>query len=290
MVEQVVIQGPYNFFQALKRLTIDPLNDIDLKKQSVKIPIQIGETMAAVEVKQTGSFEFPCFQVSVSEGRLDWDLLLERLTDIFHWDTPLQKINDHFKGTELEPLFDNYRGTPFVCDFNLYGSLMKTIIHQQLNLTFAYRLTERFVKKFGMEKDGAWFYPEPDVISNLKVEDLRELQFSQRKSEYVIDTSRLIKDGLLDLHSLKDVANEDVVKQLTAIRGVGRWTAECFLMFGLGRLDLFPVQDIGIQNGLKHFFQMDRKPTLEEMHHWSEMWKPYRTYASLYLWESLETD
>ena len=289
MNEEIKIQGPYNFKQALNRLGIDPLSQISIEKQSIKIPLIIEENEILVNISQTGSIESPVFKIETKDI-IDEVKLINRLNEIFHWDVPLETIYAHFQGTDLAELFQQFRGTPFICDFQLYGCLMKTIIHQQLNMAFAIVLTNRFQQQFGREREGVWFYPSPEEVSKLTVNDLRALQFSQRKAEYVIDCSKLIADGLLNIDSLKRMDDEEVIERLTAIRGIGRWTAENFLMFGLGRLDLFPVLDIGIQNGMKKYYKTEKKPPKEEMIEKSEAWKPFRTYASLYLWESLETD
>lgn len=288
MDRQLEMSGPYNFNQALIRLSLDPLNDIDRDKMQIKVPMYVNSERIVVTVRSVGTFEQPCFHIKTN-GMVDEGKVIHRLNEIFHWDIPLEKICDYFQTTELASLFSTLRGTPFVCDFQLYGCLMKTIIHQQLNMAFAITLTERFVKAFGEEIDGVWFYPTPEKVSTLNVADLREMQFSQRKAEYVIDTSKLIADGQLNLNELRALSDEEVIQKLVAIRGIGKWTAENFLMFGLGRLDLFPAQDIGIQNAMKKYYKRSEKPPLEEMLEKSEAWKPYRTYASLYLWESIET-
>lgn len=283
----VEIKGPYNFSQALKRLSIDPLNHIDLEKQFIKVPIVIDHEPIVVQVKQIGTIEEPVFHIKTNQ-EVDETRVLSEIKRIFQWDVSLEMINKHFQGTDLQELFARFRGTPFVCDFNLYGSLMKTIIHQQLNMKFAYELSKRFAQTFGFELDGVWFYPTPEIVSKLSVDELRALQFSQRKAEYVIDTSRLIIEGALNLTQFKEKDDEEVISELTRVRGIGSWTAECFLMFGLGRLDLFPVKDIGIQNGLKKLFGLEEKPTIPFMEEISMEWKPYRTYASLYIWENIE--
>ncbi|SDN73901.1 DNA-3-methyladenine glycosylase family protein [Alkalicoccus daliensis] len=155
-------------------------------------------------------------------------------------------------------------------------------------MKFAYTLTSRFVQTFGFQKEGAWFYPSPAQTADLHVDNLRALQFSGRKAEYIIDTSKIIAEGTLDLASLYKLTNEEIISDLIQIRGVGRWTAENFLMFGMGRLDLLPIQDIGILNAVKKLKSAQAKPAPEILAGMGEQWKPYRTYASLYLWESLQ--
>lgn len=289
MDETLNVVGPYNFHQALKRLKIDPLLAINLEEETILTPIWVKGYPIVVDLQQTGTLEKPCFHIKTKEELpVSKDDVIQQLSHLFHWNIPLKEVADFFQNNELGPLFERFRGTPFVCDFQLYGCLMKVIIHQQLNMTFAYTLSERFVKTFGFEQEGAWFYPTPETVSKLEVSQLRDLQFSQRKAEYVIDTSKLLVEGQLNLDDVAQMSDEEVIKTLVKIRGIGPWTAECFLMFGLGRMDLFPIQDIGIQNGMKKYYNWESKPTHETMLEKSANWEPYRTYASLYLWESIE--
>ena len=112
-------------------------------------------------------------------------------------------------------------------DFHLYHCLMKCIIHQQLNLSFAYELTKRFVHTYGEQIEGVWFDPLPETIASLETEDLRKLQFSQRKAEYVIDVSKRIVSGSLCLEELHDLSDL-------------RWKSDCFRLEGsaLGRFKM----------------------------------------------------
>ncbi|MGM7682581.1 DNA-3-methyladenine glycosylase family protein [Cytobacillus sp. Hm23] len=286
-VKEVDISSPYDFNRVLGRLSLDPLNQVDVEAKMVNIPLYIDNERTIATVRNIGTINQPSFIISGEQSTLQ-DEVMRRLNHLFQWNVPLQKIADHFKQTNLNKLFEEHRGTPLVLDFNLYGCLMKCIIHQQLNLKFAFTLTERFVKTFGSEVDGVWFYPLPEQIAELSYDMLRELQFSQRKAEYVIDTSRLISEGKLNLDELINMSDEDVISSLVKIRGIGPWTAQNVLLFELGRKNLFPKADIGIQNALKKYFSLDDKPTKDEMDELSEKWAPYLSYASLYLWRSIE--
>ncbi|GAA0341898.1 DNA-3-methyladenine glycosylase [Bacillus carboniphilus] len=282
--------GPYHFDGILQRLSLDPLNQVDLEQRFIKVPVYIQDEKIPVTVQATGTLEQPEFLLTFQENnqvtKTDVKKEVERL---FQWNTNMQEIHEHFLQTDLAPIFEQHKGTPLVLDFGLYSCVIKCIIHQQLNLSFAFTLTQRFVETFGEQKEGVWFYPSPEVIANLKVEDLRELQFSGRKAEYVIGFSQLVASGEIDLHELKSKDEAYIMDTLMRVRGIGKWTAENFLSFGLGRPNLFPAADIGLQNALKNLHQLDRKPTYEEMDEWKEAWKPYMTYASLYLWRSIES-
>ncbi|HET7657373.1 MAG TPA: DNA-3-methyladenine glycosylase [Bacillales bacterium] len=283
--EEVAIEGPYDFEKALPRLAFDPLSVVDLKEKSLKVPLFIeGKPVVAV-VKGIGTNEDPKFVVSCKEGSKPE--VMAKLTRILKWDTSLAKVSNHFSDTDIGELFERYAGTPLICDYDLYRALMKNIIHQQVNMKFAYTLTERFVKTYGFEREGIWFYPQPEKVARLTVDELRELQFSQRKAEYAIDTSRLISEGELVLDDFWEMEDEEIVDKLVKIRGIGRWTAECVLLFGLGRENLLPTADVGLQNAVKKWYGFDEKPKPEELRARGREWSPYQSYASLYLWESL---
>lgn len=237
-----------------------------------------------VALRGTGTTQCPSFTISgaLNESQID------NIKSIFHFDRSLDQIQQHFATTDLATIFSEHQGAPLIKSFSLYGTLMKSIIHQQLNLSFANTLSMRFVEAFGDEIDGVWRYPTPDRVANLTVEQLRDMQFSTRKAEYVIGLSQAIVDGTLDLEKFRQIENEEVMAELVKFRGVGPWTAQNFLMFGLGRPNLFPLADIGLQNALKQLWKMDRKPTKEEMLARFPDWSPYMSYAALYLWRSIE--
>lgn len=285
--EEIKLNTIYDFDYSLYRISFDPLASVQIEERFVSIPFVMGNEKHIIHVQAIGSTKQPRFIVKSKDAKRKNEIL-EFIVDLFQWKKDLAKIKNHFIGTNLVSLFNQYPGTPIVREFDLYYSLMKTIIHQQLNMKFAYVLSTRFVERYGEQVEGVWFYPTPERIASIKVEDLRELQFSGRKAEYVIDTSRLIAEGKLDLNELKGKADEEILSELIKIRGVGRWTAENWLMFGLGREDQFPKADIGIQNAVKKFLAMDQKPTKEVLEEISQEWYPYRSYASLTLWRSIE--
>jgi DNA-3-methyladenine glycosylase II len=285
--ETIQIKGPYHFNGVLDRLSLDPLSAVDLETKTLKIPIWMEGEPVAVVIKSIGTVDEPKFQMSSTNEQLK-SKLIEKVAEILQWNTPLLKIHQHFNHTDLKVIFKKHYGTPLILDFDPYNCLMKCIIHQQLNLAFAHKLTERFVHTFGFEQDGVWFYPLPDKIASLSVEELRALQFSGRKAEYVIGVSQKIVNGDLNLDSLKVQTEEEIYKQLIKLKGIGPWTIQNLLMFGYGKLNLFPTTDIGIQNALKKLYELDRKPTLEEIETYKKLWEPYLSYASLYLWRSIE--
>lgn len=278
---QFSIPFAYDFDRALERLATDPVNSVDLVKREIRIPMEEGNIVSLCGV---GTTESPSFLLKNGMDQKQ----VEKIKSIFHFNRPLDAITNHFEGTDLEQLFIDHAGTPLIQSFSLYGTLMQNIIHQQLNLAFSHTLTMRFVESFGTKQDGVWRYPKPETVAALEVDDLRKLQFSGRKAEYVIGLSRLIVDGSLDLKKFSKMEDEEVAKEMVIHRGIGPWTAQNFLMFGLGRPNLFPIADIGLQNALKRLWNLDRKPTAAEMQARFPSWSPYLSYAALYLWRSIE--
>lgn len=283
--EKVSVSGPYDFDLALSRLALDPLHSVDMEQRLVKVPLVFKNKKVVADVIGTGTLENPEFLIRANH---DKEMTLQRLTEIFQWNVKLIHIHEHFQTTELKNLFNEHYGTPLVLEFDPFASLLKSIIHQQVNLKFAFTLTERFVKGFGEKIDGIWFYPSPEKVAQITVEQLREMQFSGRKAEYVIGIAEMAASGELDFEKMKTKPDAEVAQELIKIRGVGPWTVENFLMFALGRPNLFPMGDIGIQNALKKYFNLEGKPTPAEMEKYKEPWNPYLSYASLYLWRSIE--
>ena len=281
MIETIQLDFLYDFDRVLDRLSMDPLISLNKEERYVLVPT---EEQLVCKVQATGTTESPTF---VIEGAIN-ERQLQNIKEIFHFDRSLEPIHTHFTDTNLAPIFEEHRGTPIIREFSLYATLMKSIIHQQLNLSFAHTLTTRFVHTFGEQLDGVWFYPKPEVIGQLKVEDLRELQFSTRKAEYVIGVSQAIASGELNLEALTLQDDETITQILVKYRGIGPWTASSFLLFGLGRPNLFPLADIGLQNALKKLWTTTDKPKAEEISSHFPQWSPYLSYASLYLWRSIE--
>ncbi|MEI4769712.1 DNA-3-methyladenine glycosylase [Psychrobacillus sp. FJAT-51614] len=270
----------YRFDEAITRLSLDPLNSVDLANQTVRVPLD----HSIITIKSIGSHREPKFILTGIESEQQ----LQRILSIFHFDRSLDAVHTHFINTNLKDLFIKFEGTPIVTDYSLYANILKSIIHQQLNLSFARTLTTRFVQTFGEQVEDVWVYPSADKIAALEVDILRGMQFSTRKAEYIIGISRAIAQGELALETLANETDEIIIKKLTSYRGIGPWTAESFLLFGLGRDNLFPLGDIGLQNSLKQLWNMEQKPSKEEIIVHFESWSPYLSYASLYLWRNIE--
>lgn len=284
--EHVTLEYPYHFEEVLKRLSFDPLNVIQLDEKVIYVPLCIDEEQVVVRLQGIGTVQNPQFWISSQTG--DQEKVMKRMRAIFHWNEPFQDIQNHFLNTSLRPLFETYAYTPIILEFDYFACLLRCIIHQQINLKFATVLTEQFVKRYGTEKNGVFFFPTPEIVANISIEELREQKFSQRKAEYIVGLAERIARGTLDLASIETGTEEEVSAQLLPIRGIGAWTVQNFLMFGLGRKNMFPKADIGIQRAVQGVFQLDDKPDDAFLENVKQECEPYCSYAALYLWKSIE--
>ncbi|MCE3226039.1 MAG: DNA-3-methyladenine glycosylase 2 family protein [Bacteroidetes bacterium] len=164
---------------------------------------------------------------------------------------------------------------------DLYFALMRSIVSQQLSVKAADTIFRRFLELF---KDG---YPHPKQVLKMKDEKLRSAGLSFQKAGYLKNIAQFSIDKTLDYHELKSKPDDELIEYLVEIKGVGRWTVEMILMFSLGRPDVFPKDDLGIQNGIKKLYNINpsnKKELYNQMDTIAERWKPYRTLACMYLW------
>jgi DNA-3-methyladenine glycosylase II len=163
-----------------------------------------------------------------------------------------------------------------------YGTLVRSITGQQLStkaaMTIYGRLTELYEGRT----------PTPQEIIDTDPDQLRAIGLSRAKAAYLRDLAEHITDGELPVDQLAEMPDDEVSERLTAIKGLGRWTVDMFLMFHLGRPDVLPVGDLGIRKAIQIHYGLEELPKAAEMERIAEAWRPHRTLASLYLWESLD--
>jgi DNA-3-methyladenine glycosylase II len=189
----------------------------------------------------------------------------------------------------LQPLVKQYFGLRMIGIPDLFEALTWAIMGQQINLTFAYTLKQRLVESYGKKRvlhdKDYWVYPSPEIIASLQIENLRKLQFTTRKAEYVIGVAREIVEGRLSKDVLR--SSEDPARHLVSLRGIGPWTADYVLMKCLLKTDAFPVADVGLQNAVMKQLGSQQKPTVKELKKQAENWSGWEAYATFYLWRSL---
>lgn len=162
-----------------------------------------------------------------------------------------------------------------------YGALLRAIIGQQLSTKAARTIYLRVLDLFG----GAT--PSPDQLLTAREEDLRAAGLSGRKTEYVRDLASHVLSGELELDRLDQLSDEEVIEEIVAVRGLGQWTAEMFLLFHLERPDVLSGGDLGIRKAIQVEYGLKEMPPPTRVLEIGEPWRPHRSLASLYLWESL---
>jgi DNA-3-methyladenine glycosylase II len=162
-----------------------------------------------------------------------------------------------------------------------FRSLVEAIIYQQLAGSAADAIYGRFVKIYGR-------FPRPAQLLATRDARLRAAGLSARKIEYLKDLASRVSDGRLKLGLLQEMPDEQVIEQLDQVKGIGRWTAEMFLIFCLGRPDVLPVDDLGLRKAMQKAYSLVELPSPENMRKIAQPWKPYCSIATWYLWKSLE--
>lgn len=218
------------------------------------------------------------------------------LEQLFDWQRDLQPFYERAEQDEiLQPLVKRYYGMRIVGIPDLFEALTWAIIGQQITLSFAYTMKKRFVEQFGekvvFEKETYWLYPTVQTVAALEVDDLRQLQFTTRKAEYVIEVAKKMATGELKKEGLLQMQEPgEMHKALTAIRGVGAWTADYVMMKSLQQATAFPIADVGLHNALKVQLGWQEKPSQEQIRQMAQNWKGWEAYATFYLWRSLYDD
>jgi DNA-3-methyladenine glycosylase II len=163
-----------------------------------------------------------------------------------------------------------------------YGALLRSIVGQQLSTKAARTIYGRMLELF----DG--HAPTPVQLLAANPDDIRAAGLSRPKINYLRDLAQHVLDGELELERLHELPDEEVIEQLTAVKGIGDWSAHMFLMFHLGRPDVLPVGDQGIRNAIRTQYRLRKLPDAKRMEKIARPWRPYRTLACLYLWSSLD--
>jgi len=168
---------------------------------------------------------------------------------------------------------------------NYYQELVESIISQQLSVKAAATIFKRFLALFpGSE------FPTPELILQKDIEDLRSVGLSRQKGSYIQDLALKVIEGTVKFNHLDVLSNDEIIAELTQIKGVGVWTVHMFLIFCMGRLNVLPIGDLGIKNGIAKLYGFKRSPTTDEMLSIAEKnhWAPYESVASWYVWHSLD--
>ncbi len=254
-----------------------------LKFEDINVLIKIA--MENKKLKVTFMDKVPAKWVRTQVARYVWELF-DLGTDL----TAFYKLIE--ADSIIKLLIDKYKGLRIVKINDMFEAICWAIIGQQINLKFAYTLKKRIVECYGekmvYDNEEYFLFPSAQTISKLEVPDLKQLQFTTRKAEYIIGIAKLFNEGIIKKEELAlEKGYEVLKKRLVAIRGVGNWTADYTIMKCFDINDAFPIADVGVHNALKGILGLDRKPTIDEIEKLSVNWKGWEAYVTFYLWRWL---
>ncbi len=206
-------------------------------------------------------------------------------TSIGAMDKSLQTAARHLMKVDptLAILITKFGDYPVKPHSRYYQELVESIISQQLSIKAAATITKRFVDLFGGQ------FPSPAQILARDHDSLRSAGLSNAKANYVRDLAGHIASGELQIEKLPQLSNEEVIKELVAVKGIGEWTAHMFLIFSLGRLDVLPTGDLGLRSGIKRIYGLADMPSPTEVTKLAadKKWQPYESVATWYIWQGM---
>ena len=195
-----------------------------------------------------------------------------------YWDLAKKELSR--KDDVLHEIINEYNDLELVSRGDLFYTLIRSVIGQQISVKAASTVWSRFCERIGDI--------EPKNILSADIEDLRSCGLSQRKAEYVIGISESWSD--YDSVEWKEMSDEEIIQKLIKLRGVGKWTAEMILIFTMLRPDVFPIGDIGMIRGIEKSYNSGGRMSLEELYAISEKWKPWRTVACCFMWRTVDPE
>jgi DNA-3-methyladenine glycosylase II len=288
-------RAPFDFGPMLRYLGRSPIEPLDVVEgDRYRRALRLHGEPHVVEARSVGSVDRPelCVRVlgvddralAAEAGRL---IARQMRTDDDHGMIDAAARDDR-RAAELT---SSLRGARAALSGEPFEALIWAILAQQINIVFAYKLKRRVVERYGsaIEREGRtyWLMPTAGELADATEADLRDLQFSRQKLEYTRSLSRAVVDGVIDWDRLRPMETEGAVRELTALHGIGRWTAEVLCMRALGHTDVFPAGDLGLRAALGRLLELGRHATEAEARAITDAWRGWRSHAAFCLWFSL---
>ncbi|MGH7141135.1 MAG: DNA-3-methyladenine glycosylase family protein [Minisyncoccia bacterium] len=165
-----------------------------------------------------------------------------------------------------------------------FQSLAESIIFQQLSWKAANTILGRFKKLFPKKR-----FPTPQDVQKISIAKMRSVGLSAQKASYLKDLAEKFQDGTIDPKQFPKMTDQEIIAHVSAVKGIGEWTAQMFLMFTLARPDVLPTGDLGIQKAFQKVFALKKKPNPKQMEKLAACWHGHRTVACFYLWRMMDT-
>jgi DNA-3-methyladenine glycosylase II len=260
----------------------------EVRPDVVRKAIFIHDEPTLIEITDRDNFLI----ISVLIGGNSEKEILEFVKDWFDFDRDLSSFYQLLeKDSDLKYMTTDYRGLRLMGIPDLFEALCWSIIGQQINLTFAYKLKRRFTEAYGTKltygESDYYLFPKPEIVASIKVEDLLPLQFSNRKAEYLIEIAKQFVSGNISKEILSSHTTSEAIRLLVSVRGIGEWTANYALMKSLKRLECVTYGDVGLYNALHKVKGFPKRPSREELDLFFVNFKNWEAYTVFYLWRSL---
>jgi len=284
----------FDFSQCLKFLTRSPLEPCHLVENNILYKLEKFEgkpVLLKIQYRDQNTI-----YIDFLTPRPNKSIRAKIAKYVWHWFDLDTDLKPFYRMSQKDPVLKNivpdFYGLRILTIPDLFEALCWAIIGQHINLAFAYILKKRFVESYGekfcFDKKNYFLFPRPQVISRLKVAELKGLQFTAKKSEYIIEIAKKMTVGDLSKNSL---LAEDGFKtarsKLMQLHGVGQWTVDYVGLRCLRDPAAFPVNDVGLQNAVKQQLGLSEKPTVDDVVKFSDRWQNWQAYATFYLWASL---
>ncbi len=259
--------------------------------------LEIDGKLALLRVSSSGTVDAPRLELIIAADRLDEAAVAESRRQA-EWMLGIEQDLSAFYAMarddqQLAPVVELMHGLHIPRTATTYEALILAILGQQISIHVARMLRTLLIETYGrsMEHAGATYcaFPAPEALCAAGVDGLRKIKFSGRKAEYVVDIASKVASGELDLDGLRRRSGEEIVERLTALRGIGPWTAHWLMIRSLGQTDGVPDGDLALQRTLGFLANGGRRMSAEEALAHSQRWCPYRSYAVTYLFAGVRS-
>jgi len=293
---QVPVRAPFDFQKSIRRaLSRSSLSvHVDLEKRVYQRAIRIADAPVLLSVRAVDRACAPYLEVVGAEqlaSGLQTELvgLVKRM---FSADVDLLSFYRAFaQDAVMTKVIELGYGLRPILDTDPFEAIVRAILGQQVTVQFAATMNNRLLETFGtkvMSGDTTLHaYPTAQELTETTPNMLRELAISQRKAEYIIDFAQQVASGRIEFAALERLQDKEVLEQLTKLRGIGAWTAQCYQLFCLGRPDVVPFADVGIHRALTRAWNSGEIADAQTLRALAPAWSPWGSYVTYYLWNSL---
>jgi len=296
---KISIKSPFDMKLSLRFATACRFeSEDDCREGRFHRLVDVNGTPVLLTITTNGNIEKPTASIRwvlPEGGRVGRTEVLRLARHIISADLDLKPFYNKVSGkNKLAPVIRKFRGLKPILTPSVYESAAWAIMGQQVNLSFAYTLKKRIADKYGriINLDGRAYqlFPGPEAIAGARIAQLRAMQFSQRKAEYLIDLSKAVAGDMLKLEELGRNGYNEALECLLSVRGIGIWSANYILMRGAGHLDCLPLGDSGLHRAVRNLYNLKSAPDNEKVQEQAESSAPFRSLYTLYLWYSLMSD